>query len=771
MKFHKAKQTTPSKPLSTPLSTPLSWRQYARPIIALSALFIIGAVAVLFLNDLDVVTGEALSTQEDVDLRATATAASAEVLPDNLDSEAIAQELLHDAVVEELSRDAIPIAEFFGPPKRKKEKRSATIEKGSIAEPASSAPSHTKSSVNATRKSSSSSSSSTTTVKTAAAVARDDLNRATSPTQSKQNASQNTPTTRRNQIMEPQPKAEPEARDDAPPRQPVAAVSPRSTNFSSTATTVTATTAEYSSSSSSSNSNDNTDGANTTAGSAEPPPAGESVDEWVKRARTVGSSGPRPERWLVAPGSAAARPYNDTNCGSRGRMISQRYKLRVVSNPSLEKSGVVLIADKYVLSNSDPDSPPPRPIMTGRQGQRFIEHCKSNLREDNWKRVCPSTGSQRDHDWWKCDVRQFVAKLKCGYVDTDPVIPGMAYDSSRTFPVHGNHPGKSGFQPLAFPPRNPARFKTLAHNLAVYPSPHGGAAHFFNQLPRLLFLLRTLPASVPILLSMHRPQQEMVELLHERGLMDPKRAVAWDQRRTYFAETLYFAGELGLSRSTDHKWDSLRIEHCSWAMALPRTELQRAFTKDYVQRAARKVIMVVDRSDAGNRRRVQNNGLLMQILGKEFPNCTVRTFLGRDHNTSRTVQLWNEADVVVAPHGAALAFMAFMRPGRAVVEIGYDSFRSGGMKYPLSYFMAIARSVGLEYYVSIARGSYGGPMTANVADILLLVKEAVAKVKMLPIGAGAWPPPPAPPAPLPVRAPAAPARGATPNLGSSGAAA
>ena len=83
--------------------------------------------------------------------------------------------------------------------------------------------------------------------------------------------------------------------------------------------------------------------------------------------------------------------------------------------------------------------------------------------------------------------------------------------------------------------------------------------------------------------------------------------------------------------------------------------------------------------------------------------------------------------------------MAFMRPGRAVVEIGYDSFRSGGMKYPLSYFMAIARSVGLEYYVSIARGSYGGPMTANVADILLLVKEAVAKVKMLPIGAGAWP--------------------------------
>ena len=238
---------------------------------------------------------------------------------------------------------------------------------------------------------------------------------------------------------------------------------------------------------------------------------------------------------------------------------------------------------------------------------------------------------------------------------------------------------------------------------------------------------------------MHKAQQEMVELLVERGLLDRKRVVPWDVATTYYAETLYFAGELGYGPSTEHKWDSLRVEHCSWAMALPRTELQRAFTADYVQRAAQPVVMVVDRSDAGGRRSLRNHANLMATLRARLgQNCTIRTFLGKDVNTSHTVTLWGEADVVVAPHGAALAFMAFMRPGRAAIEIGYDSYHTGGMPYPLSYFMAIAKSVGLDFYLSMARGGYGSPLQANIGDVVHLVEMALSKVELLPVGAKAW---------------------------------
>ena len=44
-------------------------------------------------------------------------------------------------------------------------------------------------------------------------------------------------------------------------------------------------------------------------------------------------------------------------------------------------------------------------------------------------------------------------------------------------------------------------------------------------------------------------------------------------------------GELGSGAATNDKWDSLKIEHCSWALALPRTELQAVLTSTYVQSA------------------------------------------------------------------------------------------------------------------------------------------------------------------------------------------
>ncbi len=51
--------------------------------------------------------------------------------------------------------------------------------------------------------------------------------------------------------------------------------------------------------------------------------------------------------------------------------------------------------------------------------------------------------------------------------------------------------------------------------------------------------------------------------------------------------------------------------------------------------------------------------------------CAIVFFLDfAQHNMKESIELFASTDVVVAPHGAALGFLAFMRPGAACVEIG-----------------------------------------------------------------------------------------------------
>ena len=103
-----------------------------------------------------------------------------------------------------------------------------------------------------------------------------------------------------------------------------------------------------------------------------------------------------------------------------------------------QESDVDLISDTFIPRRFER---PPQPILANQDS--LVTLCAKY----GW-RFCPvPKRGKEDHDWYTCEARQFVARVRCGYIDNQKVIPGMVYDNSRTFPVHGCHPHQLNFQP------------------------------------------------------------------------------------------------------------------------------------------------------------------------------------------------------------------------------------------------------------------------------------------------------------------------------------
>lgn len=426
----------------------------------------------------------------------------------------------------------------------------------------------------------------------------------------------------------------------------------------------------------------------------------------------------------------------------RGR----RKVLEVVDNP-LDVPGIQIIAKRHQPRQWTTASTPIPNVTESTRRRLKTNICKENHDEANWRRICqsgflPATNKENttiDHEWWTCEYTQFVASLRCGFLDSDyrGRTPAMIYDKSRTFPLHACKTPSQ--QPLRFPPRRINCFNRLATAIGVYPT---STAHIIVQLPRLVFLLQTLPKDVPILMaSSGKMLRQIISFLSEKGILDPARIVEWDPDASYAAETLYFAGEVARGTATGGKWNSLgSSENCSGILGMPRQLLQKLIETTVSsevggisyggQYSRRPIVVIVDRSDAQSRR-VSNHGAMMESLRSEFGHiCSLVEFIGEKNSISATISIFAKADIVIGPHGAALSFVSFMRsqgPRKALLEIGFTSRES--MPFPPSYYMALALSSGASYYMSLASGAYNGNLEADIPDVKKLLHEALDDIR------------------------------------------
>ena len=353
--------------------------------------------------------------------------------------------------------------------------------------------------------------------------------------------------------------------------------------------------------------------------------------------------------------------------------------------------------------------------------------------------------------FFSCEYRRFVARLPCAFVDPGPtnkkgkVGPtGLVYTRDNVFPVHGvtsdaNAKRPGGARPASGAPgkaRPLVKYKALAHHLAVYPTAFG---HIFNQLPRLLFLLEVLPPDVPILVAKTPLLNQLLALLDEHMTYSPHpnvstRVVNYKPGATYFAQTLYFAGEMGRNRpfwGERLPWNSLSIEHCSWALSVPRRLLHQRLARPMLgdraiygdardARRRRAVVLVIDRSDA-SRRMLKNHCAVMAALRRRAPAAEFVEFRGSQLPLREQIGAFARADVVLGPHGAALGLVGFMKAGGTVIEVAYRK-----REWP-AVFMPVALGAGQRYALSFAlTGGHFSALEANETDVKVLFDDVMA---------------------------------------------
>lgn len=114
--------------------------------------------------------------------------------------------------------------------------------------------------------------------------------------------------------------------------------------------------------------------------------------------------------------------------------------------------------------------------------------------------------------------------------------------------------------------------------------------------------------------------------------------------------------------------------------------LQAFYLNSTAWRGDKPRVLVVNRVDAQSRR-IANHAEMMDMLRADHPEAdfvpfigtryTTGTFLEQSLNRTRllitcmfdvlaaqSIEIFQGVDIVVAPHGAALAFMTFLRPGQ-----------------------------------------------------------------------------------------------------------
>jgi len=322
-----------------------------------------------------------------------------------------------------------------------------------------------------------------------------------------------------------------------------------------------------------------------------------------------------------------------------------------------------------------------------------------------------------------CTSNSYVVKFSCVFVEmwgsVHKNVPGTIFDTERAF-MHQHYvrsPRTSASTTIS------AHYQRLATAIFPYLDAPGHFPH--ETLPKVLWLLQTLPADVPVLAPWTPWTQRYYDALEANGV-DTSRIVPFtpSSRSVVSVDTLYTTIEWPYCDQGENPNHGGEPSEYPYEIM---SSLRASIVPKSLTSATVKTLLIIDR---GKRVRslIQHAQLVERLkqtyessgyIVEEFGPAVLDAPL-REH-----IEMFNRAAVVIAPHGAGLSNLIFCREGTAVVEIGFDS--SKGMQLDEMYFQ-LSLGLHLRYWLIMGRGSYVGKIDANVDDVLRVVDDALAGV-------------------------------------------
>lgn len=251
--------------------------------------------------------------------------------------------------------------------------------------------------------------------------------------------------------------------------------------------------------------------------------------------------------------------------------------------------------------------------------------------------------------------------------------------------------------------------RPLRGTYALLASLYAGVNHFhwlFNCLPRLALLERAnIPRSTLDGFLINRLElpvtSEMVRMLD----LPASALIEIDRNTTLSAESLWVFPSL---RNSGHR----RRFICDW--------LRAHFLPPSLGKPTRR--LYISREDAAERRMSNEHDLIEILTPLGFETITLS-----NRSITEQAALFAQAEIVLAPHSAALANLVFSSPGTRVLDImPADRLRT--------YYWELSACMGLDYYYCYSQPDPNpAPHRANRFDTVLPPNQFRALLKLMQI--------------------------------------
>lgn len=209
-----------------------------------------------------------------------------------------------------------------------------------------------------------------------------------------------------------------------------------------------------------------------------------------------------------------------------------------------------------------------------------------------------------------------------------------------------------------------------------------------DVLPRLHYVLKLLPDDVRFIVpdNMQDWQRRSLELIG----VPIDHCVEFDGKRPWLLEQFYYAPPVAMTG--DH--DATSIQNVSQC-------LLRAIESKQVK--PERLRLWISRAKARCRRIVNEDAILDAMADKRFTKI-----YAEDYSFEEQIALFQQAEAIVAPHGAGLTNMLFCQPGTKILEIFEPSTQR-------RCYWSLARALGHDYRCFIGEAVPSGKEEPDIS--------------------------------------------------------